>query len=118
MFKRYAIILLGMAALGCAPPARDPHSPAVSGEILFRAKQCYTCHTIGRGVLVGPDLKGLFERRSVEWVRRYIADPVTMTATDPVAIELKKIYKVQMPRLVLSPADMDQLILYLQSATR
>ena len=118
MFKRYAILSLGIAALGCATPVRDPAAPLVSGEVLFKAKQCYTCHTIGRGVLVGPDLKGLFERRHVEWVRQYIADPVTMTATDPAAIELKKIYKVQMPRLALSPADLDQLILYLQSATR
>jgi mono/diheme cytochrome c family protein len=106
----------------CHPPDANkeagPTPVLITGEILFKAKQCYSCHTIGGGPLAGPDLKGLFSRRNEAWVRNYISDPVQMAKTDPIARELKAAYKIQMPRLYLRPAELDQLILYLQSSTR
>lgn len=38
---------------------------------LFQAK-CAKCHTVGRGDRVGPDLKGLSERREKAWVIGFI----------------------------------------------
>jgi mono/diheme cytochrome c family protein len=87
----------------------------LSGSVLFKAKGCYTCHSIGGGDRVGPDLKGLFERRDEPWVRKYLHDPVTMTAEDPIAMELKEKYRAQMPRLNLSSQEIEQLMKFLQT---
>ncbi len=86
----------------------------VSGEVLFKAKGCYTCHTIGGGDRVGPDLQGLFERREEGWVRKYLHDPVTMTAQDPIARGLKEKYRAQMPRLNLSEREIEELLNFLK----
>lgn len=36
---------------------------------------CVSCHTIGGGRLVGPDLKGVLDRKDRAWLARFIADP-------------------------------------------
>ena len=38
---------------------------------LFQAK-CAKCHTVGRGDRVGPDLKGVSERREKAWISGFI----------------------------------------------
>ena len=88
------------------------------GAGLFKAKTCYSCHSIGNGKLVGPDLKGLFERRDEVWVRKFILDPTSMTASDPIAIKLKAEYMTQMPNPILTPEELNQLIAYLKAATK
>jgi len=45
-----------------------------------------------------------------------ISDPVQMTQTDPIARELKGKYFSQMPKLNLSPAEIDALAAYLKDA--
>lgn len=40
------------------------------GEQLF--KVCVACHTIGKGKLIGPDLKGVTERLEKEWLVKFI----------------------------------------------
>ena len=39
-------------------------------------KKCSTCHTIGGGKKVGPDLKGVTERRKVNWLIKFIKNPM------------------------------------------
>jgi len=46
-----------------------------TGEELF-LKNCFACHTIGSGKRVGPDLKGVEERRSIEWIGKFILSSV------------------------------------------
>ena len=46
---------------------------ASNGKSLFEQK-CSACHTIGGGRLVGPDLKGVTETRSQEWLTNFISD--------------------------------------------
>jgi len=108
------LFLLGACSVASSP--QDAATPAVEGARLFKAKGCTTCHTFGEGVKVGPDLQGLFSRRDEAWIRRYIADPVTMVEQDPIARELKAQYKIQMPKMMISPAEMDQLLAYLREA--
>jgi len=36
---------------------------------------CTSCHTIGGGRLVGPDLRGVTERKDRAWLARFIVDP-------------------------------------------
>ncbi len=55
----------------------------------YSRKKCVACHTMGKGALVGPDLKGVTERRPREWLVQWIAAPDAMVAKkDPYAIKL------------------------------
>ncbi|MEA1898969.1 MAG: c-type cytochrome, partial [Bacteroidota bacterium] len=59
---------------------------------------CKVCHTIGKGRLVGPDLKGVTERRSQEWLIPFIQKSQTMVDSgDPDAVQLFEEYKIPMP---------------------
>ncbi len=50
---------------------------------------CFSCHTIGGGRLVGPDLKGVTERRSREWLVSFILNPKAMIDRgDPDALQI------------------------------
>ncbi len=84
------------------------------GEALFQSKGCVACHTIGKGKLTGPDLKGVTERRSEEWLTKWLKDPDTMILTDPTAKELLKEFMVPMPNQGLTDQDVEALIAYLK----
>lgn len=112
----FFLILLTACGPGSAPESGS--APAVEGARLFKAKGCYSCHSIGEGPKVGPDLKGLFARREEAWIRAYVSDPVAMVATDPIARGLKEQYKIQMPKMMISSQEMDALLGYLRGATQ
>ncbi|HEX3036025.1 MAG TPA: cytochrome c [Thermodesulfobacteriota bacterium] len=84
------------------------------GEQIFQEKACVSCHTIGGGKLVGPDLKGVTERREQEWLRKWLKSPETMIYTDPIAKELLKQYLVPMPNQGLTDEDIDALMAYFE----
>lgn len=48
--------------------------PVPRGEAVFLVGGCRTCHTIGRGKLIGPDLAGVVARRGEEGMRALLAD--------------------------------------------
>jgi protein SCO1/2 len=86
------------------------------GQALF-AKACASCHTIGKGNRVGPDLKGVTERRDRAWLERFIESPGRLHAQkDPIALELAAKYPaVRMPNLQLSTNDVQDLMTYLDA---
>lgn len=88
------------------------------GQVLFR-NRCAVCHTIGKGDLRGPDLKGVTTRRERAWLFRFIADPDLMRASkDPIAIELYAKYnKMPMPNIGLTRAEVVDLISFLEART-
>ena len=88
------------------------------GQALFK-KICAPCHTIGVGDRVGPDLRGVTERRSPDWLARFIRSPQQVRAeNDPVAATLAEQFPgVRMPNLGLTDLDMADLISYLRSET-
>ncbi|UCC81585.1 MAG: cytochrome c [Gemmatimonadota bacterium] len=61
---------------------------ATQGESLMSARGCAACHTVGGGRLVGPDLAGVTERRSAEFILAMIVNPDSMLANDATAKEL------------------------------
>lgn len=95
-----------------------PLAQAVDGQALFTEK-CTGCHTIGGGVLVGPDLQGVTELRTTEWLTSWISAPDKMLAAgDPTATELfNQFNQIPMPNLGLTPAQVSALITYLGSTT-
>ena len=63
---------------------------AKAGEAKFQML-CTACHLIGQR-LIGPDLTGVYERRSPEWVMNMILNPDGMLKEDPIAKALLKEY--------------------------
>jgi protein SCO1/2 len=86
------------------------------GQSLFK-KICAPCHTIGVGDRVGPDLRGVTERRSPEWLTRFIRSPEKVRAEkDPTAMETAARFPgLRMPNLGLTDLDVIDLISYLKA---
>ncbi|MGE5283766.1 MAG: c-type cytochrome [Actinomycetota bacterium] len=103
--------LAGMAFGASAP--QEGSASAESGEALFMGK-CSSCHTIGGGKRVGPDLAGVTSRRDRDWLTRFISAPDRVIAGgDAVASELLKEFKVPMPNLGLAPAQVGAIVAFL-----
>lgn len=85
------------------------------GQFTFQSR-CASCHTIGGGDLIGPDLMGVTQRRSADWLRRYMREPDKVLAEgDPVATQLFDKYRqVRMPNLRLGDDDLTMLTSYIE----
>jgi protein SCO1 len=88
------------------------------GEVMFK-RLCSSCHTIGAGDHVGPDLRGAADRRDHGWLKSFIMNPLRVRmGSDPTARALvEKFPGVRMPRLGLNDVDADDLISYIESET-
>lgn len=84
------------------------------GEKVYQEKACSSCHTFGKGRLVGPDLLGATERRDEEWLKKWIKNPDEMLRTDPVAKELLKEYMVPMPNQGLTDEEVAAVLEYMK----
>lgn len=86
------------------------------GQTLF-AKACSSCHTIGRGGRVGPDLAGVARRRDRAWLTEFVSRPDRMFAkADPTALALARDWRdVRMPNLGLSEADAADVLAYIEA---
>lgn len=89
------------------------------GQYLFQ-RQCSSCHTIGQGDKMGPDLRGVTARRERAWLTRYIQVPdEVLAAGDPIAAALfNKYKKVRMPNLRLASNDVADVLAYLEASSR
>lgn len=88
------------------------------GQLLFRSR-CSVCHRIGLGDgkdRVGPNLAGVTDRRSRDWLQRFIMEPDKMLAeNDPTAIQLFHEYdRIPMPNLGIPEREANTLIDYLE----
>lgn len=92
--------------------------PDHPGESLFR-KLCSSCHTVGVGTRIGPDLRDVHERRSEQWLVQFIMTPEKMLSDkDPDAVALNRQFPVAvMPSLGLTQADARDVVAYLKSAS-
>jgi len=90
------------------------------GEYLFKTR-CASCHSIGGGDRLGPDLRGVAAARPREWLQRWLKEPDKMLAEgDPVATELRARFRnMAMPNLGFGDVEADAIIQYLaeQDAT-
>ncbi len=53
---------------------------AAEGETLFK-NNCAACHNTSDEVLVGPGLKGISERRPIEWIVKWVHNPQAVIAS-------------------------------------
>ena len=69
------------------------HADAKRGEEIYNTKskgKCAVCHKFGKK-LVGPDLTGVTQRTTKEWLKKWLADPKKVwSENDPYMMELKK----------------------------
>jgi len=99
--------------------AESPPLTYDAGRYAF-VYHCSSCHTIGGGARIGPDLDGVTARRDREWLRRFVQAPDRMNAAgDPIAAALRKEYRqARMPNLALSDADVAAVIDYIAAQSR
>ncbi|XXF79901.1 cytochrome c [Myxococcaceae bacterium GXIMD 01537] len=100
--------------------ASRAHAEAPSPAALLFSQRCSTCHTVGDGDKVGPDLKGVLERRDEAWLTRFIQSPgALIDAGDPVATELlAKFNGIRMPDQQLTDEERTGLFAYLRECTK
>ncbi|MEW5942032.1 MAG: c-type cytochrome [Chloroflexota bacterium] len=108
-------LAIALAFLATSIAFARPLAQAPDGEALFTEKGCPACHTIGGGDTVGPDLQGVTERRTQEWLTQWLTAPDQMLAAgDATATELYEKYnKIPMPNLGLTPDEVSALIEFL-----
>lgn len=78
----------------------------------YYEKKCTSCHTIGGGDDVGPDLKGVNERRQEAWLIKFIKNSEAVIASgDPVANEMfGKFKNKKMPAQEISDDEIKELL--------
>ena len=79
----------------------------------FFHRNCKSCHTIGGGRLVGPDLKDVTKRKDAEWLKRFVQNPKAMLDSgDPYALQLRQDARgIVMPTIPgLSPIMAEELL--------
>ena len=86
------------------------------GEQVFNTT-CFACHTIGGGRLIGPDLAGVHETRSQEWLEEFIKSSQSMiNAGDAEAVALFEEYNsLLMPDAPATEEQIRQVLSYIQS---
>ncbi len=78
-----------MATLLVIAPAIAPQAAQAQESTDFFRTNCYSCHTIGGGRLVGPDLKDVHERRDTEWLMEFVLNPqAVINSGDPYARQI------------------------------
>ncbi|WP_163865179.1 c-type cytochrome [Myxococcus eversor] len=115
--ERTLVPILPLLAVLAAPTALAQASR--QGAQLF-TQRCATCHSVGEGDRIGPDLHGVLERRDEAWLTRFIKSPgALIDSGDPVAgALLTKFNGVRMPDQALSDAERASLFTYFRECTR
>jgi mono/diheme cytochrome c family protein len=87
-----------------------------AGEQVFNTT-CFACHTIGGGRLIGPDLAGVHEKRSQEWLEKFIKSSQSMiNAGDAEAVALFEEYNsLLMPDAVATEEEVRQVLSYIRA---
>lgn len=111
-------VAAALAGLFLLPHSGEAQSTQ-EGKRLWVAKGCQGCHTIGQGPLAGPDLAGLTQRRSMDWIRNFLANTEEMLYTDPIARRMvDQWYGWRMPEIQLRDEQIDALIAYIEQRSQ
>ncbi|NTX56788.1 c-type cytochrome [Myxococcus sp. CA039A] len=115
--ERTLVPIIPLLAMLAAPSALAQASG--QGAQLF-TQRCATCHSVGEGDRIGPDLHGVLERRDEAWLTRFIKSPgALIDAGDPIAGELlAKFNGVRMPDQSLSDAERASLFAFFSECTQ
>jgi mono/diheme cytochrome c family protein len=99
--RRLVAIMLMIASVGVVQCAWADDNESGGAKFSAEAaaifsRRCTACHTYGKGVKVGPDLKGVTERRKHDWLLKFIHSSSTVIKSgDPTAASLFAQFKQQ-----------------------
>ena len=87
-----------------------------NGELLFPQK-CVSCHTIGRGKLIGPDLSNIHKTRTEDWIIKFIQSSQSVIKSgDSTAVAVFNQYnQTVMPDQKLSVNEIKSIIEYIRA---
>jgi cytochrome c551/c552 len=114
-----ALVVLGTAsaALTFSATQASAQNDATMkrGKMLWTNRGCGSCHGIGKK-MAGPDLAGLEQRRSKEWINKWLKDTDVMLASDSTAQAMLAEWKgIRMPKQNMSDQDVDAILSYLRA---
>lgn len=94
----------------------QPACAQESGKDIYQ-KACSACHSIGAGRLVGPDLKGVNEKRPADWLLKFIKSSDKLVKSgDKTAQALFDEYKMPMPDQALSDEQIRKVLAHIKDA--
>jgi cytochrome c oxidase cbb3-type subunit III len=90
-----------------------------AGKKIFE-DNCTSCHSIGGGKIVGPDLQGVTERRKEDWIKKFVVNSQALIAAGDA--EAKAVFdengQIPMPEHGhLKEADLNALVDYFKSTS-
>jgi len=112
------VLALSICARQSAAQANSRVDPGLAkqGGKVFQNRGCFACHTIGRSgnTAEGPDLAGVTDRRSHEWLVSWLRNPNAMFGSDAAADAMfEQYHHVKMPNMHLGESEIAALISYL-----
>jgi len=109
MFKK-----LFLSTALCALISGQIYAQGDPARELFITK-CVTCHTIGMGVLIGPDLANVQKRRTDTWLLNYVrSSQKLITSGDKDAVALfKEFNEVVMPDPMITDAEIRSILTFI-----
>ena len=119
VMRSASLLLRGLAfsALVAAAAAAQAPAPETTPSGRLFGQRCTSCHTIGGGPRVGPDLLGVTERRPEAWIRSFLKSPgAAIDRGDPTAVALfAQFNKVRMPEQNLTVPEIDGLLAFFKA---
>lgn len=97
-----------------APSGEIDERLAERGKELFRTRGCVSCHTIGEGRRVGPDLAGVTGRREFAWTYHMVVNPDSMLQNDTTAQRLLEEFFTPMADQNVTPEQFRAIYEYLR----
>lgn len=95
------------------PPATTPLGQ--QGRYVFTNRGCNTCHHVGGGKLIGPDLAGVTQRRNDKWLTTWLKDPAAVVAKDAeLQTWSREFGDIVMPNQNLDDKEIEALIAYMK----
>ena len=91
-------------------------SRAQEGEQIFRSN-CASCHSIGKGKLVGPDLQEVHSRHDEQWLQKWVKSSQTLVkAGDEQAVKLyNDNNKVPMPDAFINEDQIKTVLAFIKT---
>jgi cytochrome c2 len=103
-------VCLGVVFL-LASPAQAKFEPAIVFETA-----CSGCHSVGKGDVVGPDLKGVTARHDASWLHAFIRSSQSLVRRrEKAAVALFEKYKKRMPDHDFTDQEIDVLLAFIQA---
>lgn len=86
------------------------------GGQIFKTN-CGACHTVGKGKLVGPDLKGVQDRHTEEWILKWVKGSQALVKSgDKEAVKLfNDNSQIPMPDQAISDNDIKTILTYIKT---